>query len=108
MTVTELAQQLSLTVFHMPEPQLEITGGYTGDLLSRVMCRMKPGHIWVTIMSNQNVAAVAALSDAACVLLAEGVAPDEELLIKARERGINLLGSSRTVFPLCGELSRLL
>jgi hypothetical protein len=108
MTVKELAVKMSLTVFCMPEPALEVRGGYAGDLLSWVMGRVKAGNIWVTIMSNQNVAAVAMLADSACVLLAEDVAPDEDLLRKASEQGVNLLGSHQSVFSLCSELCDLI
>jgi hypothetical protein len=107
MTVKELAEKMSLSVFCMPEPELEITGGYAGDLLSWVMGRVQAGNVWVTIMSNQNVAAVALLADTSCVLLAENVMPDEELLHKARSQGINLLGSTHSVFSLCPDLRDL-
>ena len=76
MTVNELAQKLNAEVLSMPSPDSEITGGYCGDLLSWVMGRAQCGNAWITIMSNINVAAVASLSDVACVILAEGVKPD--------------------------------
>lgn len=86
----------------------EITGGYVGDMLSWVMGRAKPGCAWITIMSNQNVAAVAAMADVACVILAENVAPDDTLLKHAKERGIVLLGSSLPSYELAVGLGRLL
>ncbi len=92
MTIQEAANRLSLTVFHLAEPHRVVKGGYCGDLLSWVMGRCPADHVWLTIMSNGNVAAVAALSDAACVLLTEGVQPDPDLLSKAQAHGVNLLG----------------
>lgn len=108
MTVAELTKKLDLTVFHDSGADREVTGGYVGDLLSWVMGRAEPGQAWLTIMSNQNVAAVAALSDVSCVILTEGVQPDEELLKKARTQGIDLLGTSVSSFAAAAALSQVL
>lgn len=108
MTVQALAQALSLQVFHLAEPDREITGGYCGDLLSWVMGRASAGDCWITIMSNQNVAAVALMADVACVILSEGVTPDEALLSRAKEQEVNLLGSDKGTFALASAVHDLL
>ena len=108
MTVQQLAQALSLHTFLLPEPDRWVTGGYVGDLLSWVMGRAKAGDAWLTIMSNQNVAAVALMTDAACVVLTEGVVPDEALLRRAQQQGINLLGTKRSSFETAAALRKLL
>lgn len=108
MTVAQITETLGLTVFSAPEPDREVTGGYIGDLLSWVMGRAQAGEAWITIMSNQNVAAVAALSDVACVILTEGVQPDPGLLQKAQTQGINLLGTDKGSFQTAVELSGVL
>ena len=108
MTVVQLADQLALTVFSAPEPDREVTGGYMGDLLSWVMGRAQSGDAWITIMSNPNVAAVAALSDVACVILTENVQPDPDLLKKAETQGINLLGSQDSSFRAAAALSKVI
>ncbi len=108
MTVSQAVEALELTVFALPDPEREITGGYMGDLLSWVMGRAQAGDAWITIMSNQNVAAVAALSDVACVILTEDVKPDPDLLKKAQAQGIALLGTARSSFQTAAELSRAL
>ena len=51
-----------------PETDREITGVYIGDLLSWVMGRAQSGDAWITIMSNANIVAVAALADTACII----------------------------------------
>ena len=108
MTVQELTDALSLTVFALPDPERPVTGGYMGDLLSWVMGRAKAGDAWLTIMSNQNVAAVAALSDVACVLLTEGVQPDADLLKKAELQGVNLLGTAAGSYETAVSISKVL
>lgn len=108
MTVQELTHALSLNPFHLSAPAAEVTGGYAGDLLSWVMGRAQEGDAWLTIMSNQNVAAVALMAGTACVILTEGVEPDPALLQRAREKGVNLLGATESTFAVAAALSRLL
>lgn len=108
MTVQSLCETLQLKPFHLADPDRPVTGGYCGDLLSWVMGRAGADSVWLTIMSNVNVAAVAALSDVACVVLTEGVEPDGPLLMKAKVQGINLLGTGRSTFDAAAELARLL
>ena len=104
-TVEKLIDKLGLSVIELADGGREITGGYAGDLLSWVMGRAQAGDAWVTIMSNMNVAAVAQLTDVACVVFAEGVMPDSSALDKARMHGINMLGSPKGIFELCAQIT---
>lgn len=108
MTVQALSEQFGYRVFCMPNGNRTVTGGYVGDLLSRVMGKVNSGDAWITIMSNVNVVAVAALADPACVILAENVMPDDGVLEKAIENGINLLGTSQNAFSACVSVSSAL
>lgn len=107
MTVHELAQALPLTVVTMPDGEREVEGAYIGDLLSWVMGRARSGQVWVTIMSNLNIVAVASLSDVACILLCENVELDSSVAETAAEKGINILSSPLSAFELACELSRV-
>ena len=108
MTVKELCDQLELTVFYMEEEERQVESGYCGDLLSWVMGKCPADSVWVTIMSNQNVAAVAVLCDTACTILSEGVTPDAELLERAEKQGVTLLGSPLDEYQLCWRIKALL
>lgn len=108
MTVSEMASALDLTPIAESDTQREVTGGYTGDLLSWVMGRAQAGNVWVTIMSNANIVAVAALADTAAVILAEGVTLEADVTELARTKGINVYTSPLPAFPLCGKLTALL
>jgi serine kinase of HPr protein (carbohydrate metabolism regulator) len=44
--------------------------------------------------------AVASLADTACVLFAEGVVPDAEVVETATQKGVNLLVSDRSAYEL--------
>ncbi len=98
MTVSELLSRADLTAVALPEGDREVTGVYIGDLLSWVMGRASSGDAWITIMSNRNIAAVATLADTACVILAEGVQPDEGVAELAEQKGINLLLSEVSAY----------
>ena len=108
MTVKALADALSLTVFHLETPDRPVAGGYAGDLLSWVLGRAERDCAWLTIMSNQNVAAVALMAEVACVVLTEGVAPDGDLLRRAAEKGVNLLGTAEDTFTAAAHLAKAL
>jgi len=108
MTVAKLAETLQYRTFALPAPDTPVTGGYVGDLLSWVMGRAAAGDAWVTIMSNANVAAVALMAEAACVILSENVQPDEALLRRAEQQGINLLGSTKSSFSTVKEIGERL
>ena len=94
MKVSELSFNKEFTVLSIPSPDREISGAYVGDLLSWVMGRATEGCAWITIMSNLNVIAVATLVDVSCVILAEGVVLDEEVLSAAKSKGVNIISSS--------------
>ena len=98
MTVNDIMKSLDLKTVNLADGQREVTGGYVGDLLSWVMGRAVSGNAWVTIMTNVNVLAVASLTDAACVIIAEGSAIDEVVVNKAVEQNITLLSTELPVF----------
>ncbi len=105
MTVKELAAACDLQAIVLPDGDREITGVYIGDLLSWVMGRAAQGDAWLTIMSNQNIVAVATLTDTACVILTEGVTPDEGVATLAEAKGINLLQSDKSSYQTAKMLA---
>ncbi len=107
MTVNELASALSLRALALPDGERTIEGAYIGDLLSWVMGRAESGNVWVTIMSNLNIVAVASLSDVACILLCENVEPDAAVVDMAMAKDINLLSSPLSAYELARELARV-
>lgn len=105
MTINEMAKRLALEPVSVTDDRT-FSGVYIGDLLSWVMGRAKADNVWITIMSNINIVAVAALVDVACIILAEGVVPDEEVKATARQKGINLFTSQKTAYELAVELAK--
>lgn len=105
MTVEELAKKTGLTTVTLPDASREISGAYVGDLLSWVMGRASSDNAWITIMSNINVVAVATLADVGCVILAEGVTPDAELIGVAEAKGVNILTSPFSSYETAVRIS---
>ena len=108
MTVREISLELGFEVLCMPEPDREVTGGYAGDLLSWVMGRANAGDAWVTIMSNVNIVAVATLADPSCIVLSEGVKPDDGVIEKAQSVGVNVLSAKDDTFAVCAKIAGLI
>jgi len=109
MTVKELANILECQVICMPDEEREIGGGYAGDLLSWVIGRASSNDVWVTIMSNLNIVAVASLADVSCILLSENVdLDDESIKERAISQGVNILKTSLTTYEACAKISALL
>lgn len=100
MKVNELTADGVCRALTVTDGEREIGGVYIGDLLSWVMGRAAADDAWITIMSNINVVAVASLADAACVLFAEGVVPEDNVIQTATDKGINLLVSDLSAYEL--------
>ncbi len=100
MNVKELIEKTGFQVIHVAEDagNTEVTKTYCCDLLSVAMSRVPEGAAWVTVMSNLNTLAVASLTEAACVIIAEGAAIDEPVKEKAKQQDITLLSTELPVF----------
>lgn len=80
------------------DAEKKIQGGCCGDLLSRIMGKGPQGSAWITVQAHRNVIAVASLREFACVIFADGVQPDEELINLARQEHVTLVVSSLPVY----------
>lgn len=100
MTVKEFAEQSRFRVINLADNAGEvlIRQSYCCDLLSIAMTKVPEGAAWVTVMSNINTLAVASLTEAACVIVAENAATDKTFADKAKEQGITVLHTEKPVF----------
>ena len=109
MTVQELIDRKMIQEINIGDDTGRIiTKPFCCDLLSIVMGRAPAGCVWVTVMGNLNTLAVAALTDAACVILAEGAALDEAAVKRAAVEGITVLRTEEPVFDAALRISQLL
>lgn len=98
MTVESFANNAGFKILSIPSPDKEIEGAYVGDLLSWVMGNASAGNVWITIMSNINIVAVATLVDVSCIVLAENVSLDEDVLNTAKAKGVNILTTELSAY----------
>lgn len=104
MKVKDAVEKLGAKVICAADLGREIESGYAGDFLSNTMSKAKENAAWFTVMNNVNVAAVASLIDCACIILCEGVIPDDSLFDKAKHNGLNILSVSDDVFTAARKL----
>ena len=106
MNLSEIIDRLSLRVV-AGDAEREAEGVHAGDFLSRAMSHIGADDLWITIMNNVNVIAVASLTDAAAVLLAEDVALNPDALDAAKAKDVTVLSSDKSVYELCVELGKI-
>ncbi len=109
MNVHELAAACGFTYYNGKEVEARsVSGAYCCDLLSWVIGRAGSEDALVTVMSNMNVMAVAVMADLPCVILSEGVRPDENALKKATDNDIIVLSSAETTYNTALKINQAL
>ncbi len=105
MKIAELVKELNLKVFE-PGNNMDriLEGGYASDLLSDVMGHAKPDQVWITLQNHVNIIAVASLKDLAAIILVHGQEPGTDVLERAREEGITLLGTGLDTFRTAADV----
>ena len=106
MKLARIIDELDLTLLTDPKEfsQVEVSGGYTADLLSCVMAGAPHEGLWVTLQAHNNIVAVAALLDLGAVVITENAQPDPATIAKANGEGITLLSTSHSTFFVVGKL----
>ena len=108
MTLREMIEKLELIVVAETGALDEtMSGGYVSDLLSHVMGQAKAGQIWVTMQGHQNIIAVASLVGLAAVIVAGGVEPEEQTVVKARDQEVVLCKTNLSTYEVVGRLYNL-
>ena len=102
----QIADKMNWEKLALPNPNANVSGGYAGDLLSWVMSRAEEGQIWVTIMTNINILAVASLVGVSAIVVADGAEISSEIIDKAHELGINLFRSKLSTFDIACAIGR--
>lgn len=105
MKIKEIIEKFGLKVFNeVFEPEREISGGYTGDLLSDVIANSKKDNIWITMQTHVNIIAVASLKELSAIIIVMGREVEKDALTKASEEKILLLGTDLTAYRLSGMI----
>ena len=109
MTVEKLisvlgAQPLTST----PYDGVEIEGCYVCDLLSLAMSKVQAKDVWITVQANVNIAAVAVLTEASCVLVAENMAVEDSVIKKAESQDVIILRTEKSAYEAAIEIGKML
>jgi hypothetical protein len=105
MHLSDFSEAVSLK--HICGPTADTFDGvYVGDLLSRAMSHVQAGNLWITIMNNVNVVAVASLTEASAVILAENVVLTQDVYEAANQKGIAIYSSGMSAYDLCVCISK--
>ncbi len=109
MKLKEIIEKLQLKVLAGQDKlDIEVTGGYTSDLLSDVIANSKEGNLWITLQTHQNIIAVAKLKDLSGIIIVNNRKPDEDTLRKAKEENVLLFGSEEMAYEVSGKLYELI
>ena len=108
MTLREMIEKLELILVAETGALDEtVSGGYVSDLLSHVMGQAKAGQIWITMQGHQNIVAVASLVGLSAVIVAGGVEPEEQTVVKARDQEVVLCKTNLSTYEVVGRLYNL-
>lgn len=105
MTIQEMLQQVELEVKSASDHlDTEVTGGYSGDLISAMMADAKQGNVWVTWHVHPNIVAAGLIVKLAAIILVSGRQPEEDTIQKAQQEGIPILVTKLPAFEIIGKL----
>ncbi len=105
MTIQEMLQQVELEVKSASDHlDAEVTGGYSGDLISAMMANAKQDNVWVTWHVHPNIVAAAVIVKLAAIILVSGRQPEQETIQKAQQEDIPILVSKLPAFEVVGKL----
>lgn len=100
MKVQELVNNYGFRALAMPHPTEQLTNLYYCDLLSWVMAKGTQGTAWVTVMTHNNILAVASLLEFSCIIIPESIEVDKDVLEKAIREGVNILTTDFDTFGI--------
>ncbi len=103
MTFFEFCEKYNLKELSRGDDR-RIIGGFAGDLHSWAMAKCEEGFAWFTIMGNINTVAVASLNDVAGVVLCQNSPMNPRALEKAKEEGISIFATDKSMFEMSGLL----
>ena len=109
MKVKDVIEQSGLELVNMGDNMNdEVSSVFCCDLLSVAMGKAPAGGAWITVMGNVNTLAVAALTETALIVLAEGSDLDDAAVAKASQQGITVLKSEKPVYETAKDIDILI
>ena len=109
MKLNEVIERLNCKVLtHTATDDKEVNGIYICDLLSLAMSKVSEGDLWITVQANVNIVAVAVLTEASCILIAENMNIEQDVIDKANAQGVVLLKTEKSAYDAAMEIGNAL
>jgi predicted transcriptional regulator len=87
-------------------PELEVKGGFAGDLMSDVLASIMPESLLITGLSNPQVVRTAMIADVRAIIFARGKSLSPETIQLAIEEKIPVISSKLGIYEISGRLMR--
>ena len=82
----------------------EVTSAFGCDLMSDVLAYVKDQSVLLTGLVNPQVIRTAVMLDMVCVVFVRSKTPTEEILNLAKDSGIAVMSTNKTLYESCGLL----
>ncbi|MBP5320658.1 MAG: hypothetical protein J6334_06695 [Kiritimatiellae bacterium] len=107
MKLSDVVAACGFEAVWLPETEVEVTGGYTSDLLSDVMAHCPEGVILVSVQNHKNTVAVSTLVCAPAVLIVHGRPIPDDMLESAKQENVAILRSPEDQYTVSCRLGKL-
>ncbi len=85
---------------------IEIKGGFSGDLMSDVLASVQAEAVLITGLSNPQVVRTALIADIRLIIFARGKKPSEDIVRLANEENIPVAYSPLGLYEIAGRLTK--
>ena len=108
MKLSDLIAAMSFEVLLAGDGSKDLSGCYTGDLLSDVMGNAGDGDLLVTIQAHRNTVAVATLKDCPAIIICNDRPIPDDMIKAAEGENIALLRTKENQYTVSGKIYNLL
>ena len=82
----------------------EVNSACGSDMMSDVLAYVKNQAVLLTGLVNPQVIRTALMMDMVCIIFVRSKAPNEEMIELAKENGIVMMSTNKTLYNTCGIL----
>jgi hypothetical protein len=108
MKLQQFADELNYKPIVVSDGNIEISDGYTSDLLSDVMGNAPEDSVLITIQAHKNTVAVASLVGIRAIVLCNGRSAPEDMQNAAFKEGVAIFSTTDNQFSVSCAVGELL
>ena len=98
MKISDLINNRAFKIYFYNGTNSIINNIVCSDLHSYALNKLNNNDIWITVIAHMNTLAVAKLKNIACIILADGIKPPQDILKAAQEHKITIFLSQYPVY----------